>query len=732
MQRSLASILLIALAAASRAFAQAPVVTGYSPGNGMPGDTITITGSGFTGATAVQFNGVNATTIDVVSDSEMTAVVPVGATDGPITVVTPGGSASTVLDFTVAPDAPPEFTSQPNGGIAGTTYILAPGTSLSLEYLYTGEPKPSATFCLNGTPLAYPGSWGMVGDGQGVAPEIGYGEWFFSISDTSWFTALNIDGATDAASGEYTFTISNAQGSVVSPQIAVAVEPLTFTPGSGSPGDTITLNAPSGFTGATSVVFTPASPSGPPIANFTVVSDSEITAEVPAEAASGSITVNSPAGIFKFGSFTVITGATSVIPIITTQPVSQSVNIGSDAVFSVTATSDSPLNYQWYFNDNPIAGATGATLTLGNVQESDAGSYSVMVTDGDGNGGMSNAASLTVDDGTAPPSIAIQPASQDVNAGSDVVLAVTATSDLPLSYQWYFDGSPIDGATGAMLSMTSVQAVNDGTYTVDVTDGAGNETTSDGATLTVDPVPSQGIATQPVSQTIQAGSTVVFTVTASGSVQSSSIAELKGPSAKVTGSATYQWQFNGTNLADGNGVSGSAGPQLVIQGANATESGDYCCLVTTGGVAAESNSASLLVATAPNPGYLVNLSARGFVGTGSNVLIGGFYIVGSTSRTVLVQALGPALSGESVSGVLQHPMLTIHDSTGATIYSDTGWGSRQLLLNAAAAVYANPVLKANSGDSEVLLTLPPGGYTAEISGADGGAGVALCAIYQLP
>jgi hypothetical protein len=46
--------------------------------------------------------------------------------------------------------------------------------------------------------------------------------------------------------------------------------------------------------------------------------------------------------------------------------------------------------------------------------------------------------------------------------------------------------------------------------------------------------------------------------------------------------------------------------------------------------------------------------------------------------------------------------------------------------------YAQPVLQSGSADSEVLLTLPPGGYTAEVTGADGGTGVALCAVYQLP
>jgi hypothetical protein len=171
---------------------------------------------------------------------------------------------------------------------------------------------------------------------------------------------------------------------------------------------------------------------------------------------------------------------------------------------------------------------------------------------------------------------------------------------------------------------------------------------------------------------------------------------------------------------------------LVIGAAGAADTGDYSCIVTTGGTAAQSLTASLVVENTANPGYLINLSGRGFVGVGDNILIGGFYIGGSTSCTVLVQALGPALAKLDITGALQHPALTIHDSTGAVIYANTGWGSSPILLNAAAAAYANPPLLMNSDDSEALLTLPPGGYTAEISGADGGTGVALCAIYQLP
>jgi beta-glucanase (GH16 family) len=165
--------------------------------------------------------------------------------------------------------------------------------------------------------------------------------------------------------------------------------------------------------------------------------------------------------------------------------------------------------------------------------------------------------------------------------------------------------------------------------------------------------------------------------------------------------------------------------------------------VSTGGA---SDPSPVLSATTPlpapgsAPGQVTNLSARGFVGTGDGVLIGGFYISGTTSRTVLIQALGPALGVDDVSGLLQHPALSVHQTQNGkdvVLYTNTGWDSQgpaaaAVLANAASAVYAQPSLTPGTADSELLVTLPPGGYTAEVSGADGGTGVALCAIYQLP
>jgi sugar lactone lactonase YvrE len=328
------------------------------------------------------------------------------------------------------------------------------------------------------------------------------------------------------------------------------------------------------------------------------------------------------------------------------------------------------------------------------------------------------------------PYVTVQPASQAVNAGSGVVLALAAFGNSPLSYQWYFAGIPIPGATGSALSVANVQPANAGVYQVNITDQNGTDVSSGAAVLTVTTDPATSITMQPQPQTVATGGTVVFTVstTAPGQAQ--------GMLAMTAAATTYQWFFNGTMLADGNGLSGTQGPQLVLQGATPADDGDYSCVVTTPGAISQSNTAGLIVSATSTPGSLTALSGRAFVGTGDNILIGGFFIAGSTSATVLVQAIGPALSKApyNVAGTLQHPALTIHRSQNGkdvVLYSNTGWGSSPVVLAAAATAFAEPVLQPGSPDSEVLLTLPPGGYTAEVTGADGGTGVALCAIYQL-
>jgi hypothetical protein len=330
---------------------------------------------------------------------------------------------------------------------------------------------------------------------------------------------------------------------------------------------------------------------------------------------------------------------------------------------------------------------------------------------------------------TQPPVIATDLANQTATLGGSATLGPSVTvGGAPISGGfvtiWYLNGQQIniDGVkyvtNGTSLVINNLTAADGGVYFEKILNEGGLATTANAA-LTVSAAVGPAITTQPETQTINSGSTAVFTVVA-------------------TGASTYQWEFSSdggatwSNLSDGGAISGSAGPQLVIQGTGTANGGEYECLVSSAGASTLSSPATLSVVTATVPGYLVNISSRAFVGTGDSILIGGFFVGGTTSRSVLIQALGPALIDQGVSGVLQHPALTIHDSTGKVIYSNTGWGDSPVLLKAAASAYAQPVLQPNSADSEALLTLPPGGYTAEIAGADGGTGVALCAIYQLP
>jgi beta-glucanase (GH16 family) len=139
--------------------------------------------------------------------------------------------------------------------------------------------------------------------------------------------------------------------------------------------------------------------------------------------------------------------------------------------------------------------------------------------------------------------------------------------------------------------------------------------------------------------------------------------------------------------------------------------------------------ASALVAAADSK--LLNISTRGFVGTGADVLIAGFYVSGSTPKTVLIRASGPALAAEpfNIPGVLPDPELQVY-SGSSVIASNTGWGGSARIVAAASAAGAFTWSDPKSADSALLLTLPPGPYTAIVSGTSGDTGVSLVEVYD--
>jgi outer membrane protein assembly factor BamB len=129
---------------------------------------------------------------------------------------------------------------------------------------------------------------------------------------------------------------------------------------------------------------------------------------------------------------------------------------------------------------------------------------------------------------------------------------------------------------------------------------------------------------------------------------------------------------------------------------------------------------------------LTNVSARSAVGTGAGILIAGF-TVNENTRAVLVRGVGPALGVFGVTDTLANPQLKIFQGSQLVAENDN-WSvpNNAAAITSAAAGVGAFALSAGSLDSALLLTLPPGSYTAQISGVNSTTGVALVEVYEVP
>ena len=129
----------------------------------------------------------------------------------------------------------------------------------------------------------------------------------------------------------------------------------------------------------------------------------------------------------------------------------------------------------------------------------------------------------------------------------------------------------------------------------------------------------------------------------------------------------------------------------------------------------------------PGPGdvdkKLLNVSTRANVSTGDSVMIGGFIVTGDVDKRVVLRGLGPTLTQEGVSGALANPYLEIRDSTGTLIEANDN--------RAVLSGVLNPLLPANPNEPYLTAVLPPGSYTAVLSGAAGTSGIGLVELYDV-
>jgi len=243
---------------------------------------------------------------------------------------------------------------------------------------------------------------------------------------------------------------------------------------------------------------------------------------------------------------------------IVSQPTDQTVTEGSDASFSVTATGNGTLTYQWYVNEQAIADATADTHNVVAATSGDNGNvYRVDVTDDNGTLSSDNA-TLTVDTVVALE-IVSQPIDQTVTEGDDASFSVTAAGSGTLTYQWYVNDQAIAGATAAIYNVIAATSGDNGNvYRVDVTDDNGTLSSAN-ATLTVDTLVVLEIVSQPSDQTVTEGEDASFSVTAAGS-----------------GTLTYQWYVNdqvitGATSASYNVVATTLGDNGTVYRADVTD-----------------------------------------------------------------------------------------------------------------------------------------------------------------
>ena len=632
-----------------------------------------------TGATGYQWQ-FNGTAISGATNSTLTLPAVTTSQQGSYTVVVSNGNGSVTSNAAVLTvNTAPAISTQPQ------SQSVNAGASATFTVVATGSPAPAYLWYLNSAALAN----GTQANG--------------SVVSGAASATLTVANTQSGNAGSYAVVVSNTAGSITS---AAATLTVNTAPVITTQPQSQTVNAGASVTFTTAATGSPAyqwqfngaAVSGATNASYTI-------AGVQASNAGGyTVVASNTAGSVTSSAATL---TVDTVPAIITQPQSQTANAGSNVTIGVVAVGTPAPAFQWYFNGQPIAGATSTFYAIIGAQASNAGSYTVFVSNAAGSV-TSGAAALAVNTGSgSPPTITAQPQSQTVYAGASATFTVVATGSPAPAYQWLFNGTNISGATNASYTIASVLASNAGSYAVTVSNTAGS-VPSTAATLTVNTVPV--IATQPASQSANAGASATLSVA----------------SANATG---YQWQLNGTSIP------GATNSTLPLSNVGTTQRGSYTVVVSNSYGSVTSSAATVTVSV---NSYLFNISTYGYVGAGAGQdLDAGFFIYGSGTKNILVMGAGPNLANASNGGsaafaglALAAPELTfdgVYPAPTAVLGANAAWGGGLALTNAMKAVYA-PVFLSNSNDTAItgpVAVSGSNGYTADVTINSGGPGLAL-------
>jgi hypothetical protein len=455
-------------------------------------------------------------------------------------------------------------------------------------------------------------------------------------------------------------------------------------------------------------------------------------------------------------------------PEIATPPQSQAVPAGSDATFSVTANADPAPTYQWRKNSVAISGAISSSFTLNAITSTDAGNYSVVVTNTQGSA-TSSIATLFVT-AASPLLITTQPTSTNVAIGATTSFTVTASGNGTLTRQWYRhrqgESAPqlIPGATSTTLTIPDVQPSDMGFYFARISDNSA-ELDSAVAILTTTHGTSRLINLSTRGR-IESGGSLTPGFVLRGEGNKPLIVRSVGPHLlefglsdalldptmdliPLSGSTPFltnnNWgdSPNFAQLASRSAALGAfplnpnsldAAVLTDVALPNAEGNTGYTVRIRS----TSSTATGIAIAEVYDPqtsavgADLINVSARGFSGSGVDALIPGFVIGGDGAKTMLIRVVGPVLAGFGVPDTMADPKLEIVPLNQTfVIAANDNWGGTTALNNAFATVGAFAFPNAQSKDAAVVVRLPPGGYTVRVTGANNATGVVLVEAYDL-
>lgn len=344
-----------------------------------------------------------------------------------------------------------------------------------------------------------------------------------------------------------------------------------------------------------------------------------------------------------------------------------------------------------------------------------------------------------------PPTLQVvaHPQNASVAPGATANFSTTVTGAAP-TYQWRKNGNPIAGATNAGFTISAAQAADAGSYDVVATNNLGS-VLSRAATLTI--VSTARLANLSVRTALAADqSLIVGLVVSRGSAEV--LVRAAGPALGQFGLAEammdprLELYQDSTKLLENDNWPAVLAATAARVGAFpfANNSRDAAVLQVLSGshsvVVGGTSPGVVLVeaydASAGQGGRLVNVSARNWVGRDAAVLISGFSVSGTGTMRVLIRAVGPTLGGPpfGVPGVLADPKLEVFNAGGAKIIENDNWESGLAATFASAGAFP---LAPDSKDAGLVVVLSGGqSYTIQVKGADGGTGIALAEVFELP